>query len=257
MNEDMNRNRRLGLVLAGFLVAHSAGAAVIVVQQQTFDSDPGGNYYASGFTSSGFDDGFGNTDTDVENSLGALGGGSPSGAGSYQGSFGAQGMPSPQTGVFSIEDTAFVSNYSATYPGYAYYALGFAFYNTLLPTDFLITIGSGSETYVYNALGQLTGSGWNTVMIPFDSGWTGSGSSILNPLAGMDYIEIAWSRNGTASQQFYLDDLTVFGSDTPFEVQSGSAVPEPGTGLLLLGAMVLFALNRSRFFPRETGFQSA
>lgn len=239
------------LALGALLGAVPAQSAVVVLYQQAFDSDPGGSYYSSGFGTSGFDGGVGNSSVNVEAGFGASGGSSPSGAGSYAGSFGAQGLPSPQTGVFSVEDTGFLSNYSVTYPGYTYYTLGFAFYSSILPTDFLITIGGDSGTYVYNALSQLTGTGWNTVYVPFDSGWTGSGSSISDPLNGLSYIDFAWSRNGTSAQQFYMDDLTLFGSDTPFVPPESSAVPEPGTGLLMLGAFALIAIHRSRFFKGE------
>ena len=237
--------RRLLAVLALLLAAAPAHAAVIY--QETFTVNPGGTYSVLGGSSfsggSGYNGGFGNDSVDID--TGHTGGSSPSGNGSFQGSFALQGVPAPETGTLRITDTGFLSDYDSTYPGYTTYYLGFAFYASVLPADFLITIGNGVDTYIYNPLPQLTLSGdWNDVYIYFNSGWFGSGSSIADPLNSMTYIDISWSRNGTAAQQFYIDDITLFGTnDAP---PPASAVPEPGSGILFLSSCAIFALLRRK-----------
>lgn len=231
--------------LALLLAAAPRAADAAVIYQETFSSDPGGTYSILGGSSfngsSGFEGSFGNTTADID--TGHLGGSSPSGNGSFEGSFNAQGVPAPETGTLRITDPAFLTDYDTAYPGYTTYYLGFAFYGSVLPADMLITIGNGVDTYIYNPLPQLTLAGdWNDVYVYFDSGWLGSGSSIPDPLNSMTYIDISWSRNGTAAQQFYLDDLTLFGTnDAP---PPSSAVPEPGTGILFLTTGAIFALLR-------------
>lgn len=241
-------------MMAGALLLRSApvaSGAVFVLQQMTFDSDPGASYaMLSGgpgfvFDTYGFNSGVGNSGIDIESGVSASGGSSPSGAGSWEGSFSAIGTPSPATGTLRITDPNFLTEYDTAYPGYATYSLGFAFYAGVLPTDLLITIGNGSSTYIYNALPQITATGWNDVYLSFSSGWIGSGSSISDPLNTMTYIDISWSRNGSSAQQFYLDDFTLFGDDTGGG-GGGSAVPEPNTALMILSGIVLLSLRKWR-----------
>lgn len=242
-----------GLGLALGLSAQVALSAVFVLEQEMFGSDPGGTYTTLGggnFNgSSGFESGFGNTTADIENGVPggpATGGGSPSGNGSFEGSFDAIGVPAPEFGTLRITDTGFLTDYSSTYPGYASYSLGFAFYGSVLPADLTLTIGNGMDTYIYNAAPQVTSAGsWHSVYVPFSSGWFGSGSSISSPLNGMTYIDVTWSRNGTGAQQYYFDDFTLFGDDTGGGGGGGSAVPEPNTLLLLsLAGMCLVSARR-------------
>ena len=85
------------------------------------------------------------------------------------------------------------------------------------------------------------------MVIPFSYGWVGSGSSIASPLDGADFIDVSWSRNGSAAQQFYLDDLTVLGNnDEDFIVNTNpTAVPEPDTLFLLsVAGLGIFSLRR-------------
>ncbi|HMP75157.1 MAG TPA: PEP-CTERM sorting domain-containing protein [Kiritimatiellia bacterium] len=238
----------LALALAALsLSSGAASGATVVLHQELFDADPGGTYAVlagSAFSGlDGFAGGVGNTVVDLSALVGATGGGSPSGAGSFEGSFAAQGVPSPETGTLRITDPGFLTDYASAYSGYSTYFLGFAFYASVLPADMMMIIGNDNFTYVYNVAPQITSAGaWNDVFIDFSSGWLGSGSSIPNPLAGMTYIDLTWSRSGTGAQQFLFDDFTLFGSDAPPPV--GSAVPEPGTGLLMFGVMVVYALRR-------------
>ena len=241
-----------GLVLALVLSAQVALSAVFVLQQETFGSNPGAAYSVLGggnFNgSSGFESGFGNTTADIENGVPggpATGGLSPSGNGSFEGSFDAIGAPSPEFGTLRITDGGFLTDYSSTYPGYVSYSLGFAFYGSVLPADLTLTIGNGVDTYIYNAAPQVTSLGsWNDVYVSFSSGWFGSGSSISSPLNGMTYIDVTWSRSGTGAQQYYFDDFTLFGDDAGGG-GGGSAVPEPNTLLMLgLAGSVLVSTRR-------------
>lgn len=243
---------RKGILLAGASLwmagCRFSDAAVFVLEQELFSADPAPHFTmlsGSDFNaSSGYEGSIGST-LDIETGVGASGGSSPSGSGSFEGSFDAVAIPGPRTGTLRITDPRFLADYDAAHPGYASYFLGFAFYGSALPSDFLITIGNASDTYVYNALPQVTSAGaWNDVYISFSSGWLGSGSSIPDPLNAMTYIDISWSWNQTSAQQFYLDDFTLFGDESPGG--GGSAVPEPGTGMLILGGLALLraAFNR-------------
>lgn len=244
----------LSTTLCALLLTFTSWArgAVLVLHQQTFGSDPGASYtmLAGGpgfvFDIAGFNSGVGNTVQDIENGVLASGGSSPSGAGSWEGSFNAIGTPAPATGTLRITDPNFLAEYDTTYPGYVSYFLGFAFYASVIPADFLITIGNGSLTYVMNLLPQVTSTGWNDVYVYFNSGWLGSGSSISDPLNGMTYIDLSWSRNGSSAQQFYFDDFTLFGDDAGGGGGGGSAIPEPRLGLFVLGAMLMFGARRVR-----------
>ncbi len=249
----------LGLWCAWALVSAPAWAVVDVLNQELFNSNPGGSYSVLGGSSfsgaSGYTGGFGNTTEDMDASADGIGGGSPSGAGSFQGSFAAQGVPSPETGTLRITDAGFLTDYATTYPGYASYSLGFAFYASVVPADFIITIGNGVDTYLYNALSQVSGGGWNDIWLNFSSGWIGSGSSIPNALSGMTYMDITWSRNGTSAQQFYVDDLTLLGNTSEGGGGGGggpSAVPEPNT-VNLLGFVALMGLALRRFRGFDKG----
>ncbi|HMP90637.1 MAG TPA: hypothetical protein PJ991_10570 [Kiritimatiellia bacterium] len=255
----MNKNKvnlfSISVVVVAVFAANTTLAVIDVLHQQLFNSNPGGAYSTlagSQFSASGYNGGVGNSSVDMDASADGIGGGSPSGSGSYEGSFGAQGAPSPETGTLRITDSGFLTDYATTYPGYASYTLGFAFYASVVPADFIITISNGTDFYLYSALSQVSAGGWNAIWLNFDSGWIGSGSSIPNPLSGMSYIDISWSRSGTAAQQFYVDDITLLGNTSGSSSSSGggggpSAIPEPTTvNLLISVAVVLIAMRRMR-----------
>ena len=235
------------------LMAQSALAAVVVLQQETFDANPGGSYSASGsFSASGFTSGTGNTLVDVD--AGATGGNSASGAGSFEGSFAAQGAPAPETGTLTITDPGFLGSYATAYPGYSSFYWRFAFYADVLPADLIISIGNGTDTFLYNVLGQVSAGTWNNVYVPF-SGWIGGPGSFPSgdPIAGMNTIALTWSRSGTGAQQYYFDDFTLFGDDSGGGGGGGSAVPEPNTLFLLSMAGVgIVAIRRQVFKGRAT-----
>lgn len=225
------------MVVSGAVALPSGRAAVLVLHQETFSGDPGSGYQGSGFSGvSVYTAAFGNSFVDVDSSYGSA----PSDGGSFQGSFTSQeGEPGPETGTLSISDLGFL-NYN---PDYSAYSLAFAFYADVLPADMLITIGTDTGTYLYNTIGQVLNSGqWNSITVPYSSGWIGSGSSIPAGTA-LTYIDISWSRSGTSAQDFYVDDITLLGNtELPPEPTS---VPEPDTLLMLgMAGVVMFALRR-------------
>ena len=259
-----NSRAGLGLWCAWALWSAPAWAVIDVLHQEDFTSNPGGSYSVLGGSSfsgaSGFTGGFGNTTEDMDATADGVPGTSPSGAGSFQGSFGAQGAPSPETGTLRITDAGFLTDFATTYAGYASYSLGFAFYASVVPADFIITIGNGVDTYLFNALSQVSAGVWNDIWLNFSSGWIGSGSSIPTPLSGMTYMDITWSRNGTAAQQFYVDDITLLGNTSSSSSSSSSggpsAVPEPNT-VNLLGFVALMSLALRRFRGFDKGVAAA
>ena len=232
------------MVAAG-LLAQSALGAIVVLDQETFDANPGGTYSASGdFDTSGFTGGTGNSSVDVD--AGASGGASSSGAGSFQGSFDAQVIPAPETGTLTITDPGFLGSYATAYPGYVTYYWRFAFYADVLPADLIMSIGNGTDTFLYSVLGQITAGQWNNVYVPF-TGWIGGPGAFPSgdPIVGMNTIALTWSRNGTDAQQYYFDDFTLFGDDAGGGGGGGGAVPEPNTLLLLsLAGVGLVAMRK-------------
>ena len=103
----------------------------------------------------------------------------------------------------------------------------------MLPADLIRSIGNGTDTFLYNVLGQVSAGTWNNVYVPF-SGWIGGPGSFPsgNPIVGMNTIALTWSRSGTGAQQYYFDDFTLFGDDAGGG-GGGSAVSEPNTLFLL------------------------
>ncbi len=220
----MNMKR---IAMAVALAGQSALGAVVVLQQETFDANPGGRYAASGsFSASGFTAGTGNTVVDVD--AGATGGNSASGAGSFEGSFAAQGVPAPETGTLTITDPGFLGSYSSAYPGYVSYYWRFAFYADVLPADLILSIGNGTDTFLYNVLGQVSAGTWNNVYVPF-SGWIGGPGSFPsgNPIVGMNTIALTWSRSGTGRSSTTLTTSRCSGTTRAAGAAAAPRYPSP------------------------------
>ena len=239
--------RVTALVLAALLAGQTAGAAVIVLHQETFSGSAPGSYTDRDgtFLTSGYNGGVGNTSADVD--AGATGGSSPSGPGSYEGSFGSQAFFSYQEDAIRITDAGFLANYPVAYPGYSSYSWAFAFMaDDIVPMSLVVSMSDGVNTFNYNALSQVTSAGsWHTVSVPL-SGWSGGPGAFPGyNLSGMSYIDITWARQGTGAQQYYFDDFTLFGNT------SSTAIPEPNTLLLLsVAGAGLFTIRRRLILNR-------
>lgn len=174
-----------------------------------------------------------------------------SGANTFEGSFGAQGVPTPQTDAIRITDGTFLDNYLASYaPTYDTFWWTFDFYvDDVLPSDFNIVMGNGSGAFYYTGAHSLS-LGMNNLSINLNSAsWIGGpGSYTSYDLSSMTYIDIQYSRNGTSAQQFYLDNFALNGNlDNGGGGGGGDgAVPEPNTLIVvsIAGAILLSIRKR-------------
>ena len=169
--------------------------------------------------------------------------GSPASA-AMQGAFSASFLPTDD--AFRITSGAnFVGDYTTYGDGLT--QLRFDLYaNSVLPSDVFVRLISGFGTFEYQLnLTSFNTGGWDTFSVNLDWSWGWMGSSdaaFQNALTDVTALEIQITRNGNGAQQFYLDNVQTL--DTPIDPPSG-AIPEPGTGILVAGALLVFSFRRS------------
>ncbi len=220
---------RLALILLFGVVAGAARGAVL---------------YTSTFSSG--DDGWVDRDSNEmivswANSFGNT-------AGSLLGFFDSQDVPVPETDAFrangSTAGGSFVGDYTAANAGelvFNFYALD------VKPSDLVLRLNGNGYTFFRSVGSQVVSVGsWYTVTVPlvWDVNWIGSGSSDFSTaLAGVNWIDVQVTRNGSDSQSYYLDNIELKeGSNNENGGGGGdSAVPEPELGLfaLCIGTLLL------------------
>jgi len=181
---------------------------------------------------------------------GAGGFGNPAASGSMQGTFAVQGAYTPETDAFRL---AGLGDLWGTYAGYSLDSFTFDFYSDdVLPLDLIFRISDGINTFskLLSSAGSLDAWAPITVSLNHASGWLGGGATAFsNALGAVTFVDIQVSRNGASAQDFFFDNFalngTLGGGGGP------SAIPEPGTGLLVLGGMMLLAYGRSRIYSRK------
>ncbi|MCZ7592628.1 MAG: hypothetical protein M5U15_11005 [Kiritimatiellae bacterium] len=227
------KRQTLAATLIAFCVTFAAVSSAVVIYVEDFSGGAPGTYNGrSGtFSYAGY-----------------------SGSDSYEGSFAAQGIPSPQTDAIRITDSNFLLNYATAYNLYNDFWWTFDFTAAnVAPSDINIIIGSASDTFYYT--GSLTArAGLNHLSVSLDSSkWIGGpGVYSTFDLSGITYIDIQYSRNGTGAQQYYLDNFALNGKATQQGGDDdegggggGGAVPEPNTFFVTaLAGAALFALRR-------------
>lgn len=174
-------------------------------------------------------------------------------AGSLHGSFAEQTeIPVSETDSFhadsSTADGAFTGNYWLDVPGFTSWSFNF-YADDVLPSDLIIRFGNGVNTFVYNALPQVSAiDTWYTVNISLSyAGWFGGSPTMFsNVLNNVTFVEVQFSRNGTEAQDYYLDNFSLNGSQGGGNEGGGgsSAVPEPGSGLLVLAGIGFLSMRR-------------
>lgn len=172
--------------------------------------------------------------------------------GSLQGTFAEQsGLPSTETDAFragvAASGGSLTGNYWDDVPNFSSWTFNF-YADDVLPSDIIVRFGNGVTTFMRNVLPQVTAvDAWLNVTVPLTyAGWFGgSANTFSNVLGNVTYVEVQFSRNGTGIQNFYLDNFALNGSGGGGPGGGGTAVPEPGTGLWILGGMgVLGGLRR-------------
>jgi hypothetical protein len=116
----------------------------------------------------------------------------------------------------------------------AYTGFSFQFQGNTAPAETQIILGN-SGTYIardftYSATGSFS---TYTINLATSSGWTAPGD-FSTVLADVDEILISVNSFGAGVQTYQLDNFSLL--DTPF----AAAIPEPGSGLFVVGATVLF-----------------
>ena len=176
-------------------------------------------------------------------------------AGSAQMNFALQGSPTPQTDAFYADGTAsggaFTGDYFTDVPTFTSWVFDF-YADDVLPSDLLVRFGDGVNTFFRSVSSQVTSiDNWHQVTVSLSyAGWFGGTiTDFNNALAAVSFVDVQVTRNGTGSQNYFLDNFQLLGGGGGGG--GGSVVPEPEHGLMALGAMVLLAARRFRFSFRR------
>lgn len=169
-------------------------------------------------------------------------------AGSLQGTFAAQALPSFQSDAFRATSASsggdFTGNLYLSYTSFS--SVSFAFYaEDVLPSTFILRIGDGTNTFLYNMNPQLASiATWTTVNVSlaYSAGWLGgTAAQFSNLFSSVAFIDVQVGRNGTSLQDYFLDNFDLNFQDIT------TAVPEPATlGLIVMGLGALFAIRKRR-----------
>ncbi len=219
------------IVLLALLLGAAAPARAAVLATETFGSGSSGwvDRDPSEMTVS-YNAGFGNA------------------AGSLQGSFASQGSPAFESDAFrataASSGGAFSGDFYTTYPTFSAITFDFLALD-ILPSTLIFRIGDGVNTFLYNVNPQLTSlATWTTinVSLAYSGSWLGgSAAQFSNVFSNVTFMDVQVARNGTGSQDYFLDNFTLHGGTQP----GGGAVPEPNSiGLLLVGVGTVFRMRR-------------
>ncbi len=234
---NQQRTIRAGVwcALALLALACNARAAVFVVEQ--FNTDPawvdrdGGEMFVAWSSSFG---------------------------GSMSGSFDAQDTPFSEIDAMQITGASsggdFVGDYYTSYSGFTpdSATFTFSFYSDdVLPSNFRIRIGSGSDVFSRTILSQATAlDSWQTISISLAyAGWLGgSATAFSNAFSSISFIDIQIGRSGMEAQTFYVDNFALNGTEI---VDPGTeVVPEVNTLQYLALGTLLFARGVRRRLAR-------
>jgi hypothetical protein len=172
-------------------------------------------------------------------------------AGSFEGSFAAQTVFSPEVDAIRITASPLFQNYTAVYgPTYTTFNWTFDFIaQDIAPSTFNIYFGNATDTFLYTiSLSPVLGLNSLTINLA-SSAWSGGpGTYSTYDFSSMTYIDIQYSRNGSGSQLYFLDNFALNG----FSGSGGgggeeSAIPEPNTWLLMTFVGALMVSLRRRF----------
>jgi len=219
-----------GLALALALLSPFARAGVII--SEDFNSDPGW-YSRDGEMTVAWSGTVGNP------------------AGSMQGTFGAQDVPSPEIDAFRIDFSVlggpWVGDYGTLHPDYTQFTFDFMA-EDLLPSSFVLQISDGSTTFIRNLLPQVSSfGGFLSVVVPlaYDGAWLGGNASQFASVMGsVSFIDLQIARNTTGAQDYFVDNFALIDDD--LAGPGGSAVPEPSSvQLWTMAAVMVLSMRRS------------
>lgn len=221
---------KLPVVLA-LLLGASVPARAVVLSSETFDSGSNGWVDRDPLEMTvNYSSGFGNS------------------AGSLHGAFGSQGSPSFESDAFRATTAssggAFSGNLYVSYTNVSNLAFNFLA-EDILPSTFIVRIGNGVNTFIYNVNPQLYAlATWTTVNVSlaYSAGWLGGSAALFsNVFNNVTFMDVQVGRNGTGAQDYYLDNFTLLGGT----LENLVLVPEPGSmGLFLVGMAALLRMRR-------------
>ena len=175
-------------------------------------------------------------------------------AGSMQGTFGAQGAPSPETDAFRLTTGPFVGDLTDS-GNLTPTAFIFDFYSAnILPSDLIIRIGDGVNTFfrgLTSLLPAVTTWGSITASLSYAGWFGGSQVAFESALGNITFIELQITRNGEDEQTYYFDNFSYHANDAndpdPGNGGGPSVIPEPAAMQLMVfvGALLL-SLRRFR-----------
>lgn len=218
--------------LAALLFGLTLRTSAVVLASETFDvNDAGWTSRDPLEMTTAFSGGFGNP------------------AGSLQGTFGSQVTPAFESDAFRVSSGssggAFSGNLYLSYASFS--SVSFSFYaEDVLPSTFILRVGNGTNTFLYNLTPQLTTTAtWMNVSasLSYSAGWIGgTAAQFSNVFAGVNFFDVQVARNGTGVQDYFLDNFNLNSI-----AESLSIVPEPASfGLILLGIFALYMARKRR-----------
>jgi hypothetical protein len=158
-------------------------------------------------------------------------------AGVIQLSFDSGGSPGGFIDAFRAQSGSADTNLFGDYSVFT--GFSFQFFGNILPQETEIILGSGatliSRPFTYTALNSFSTF---TFSLGSSSGWSAPGD-FNTVISNVDQILISVNSFGTGVQTFQLDNFSLL--NTPI-----TAIPEPGSGLFVVGACVLFLARNWR-----------
>ena len=137
-------------------------------------------------------------------------------AGSLEGQFSVQDVPTPETDAFRATEAASDGVYAGDYwtAGQGVFSgWQFDFYAAdTMPSDLLVRFGGAGHEFFANAMppGGSTGV-WYSVQTPttYGSGWVGgTEAEWSNALSSVEFVEVQVTRNGAGAQAYYIDNFS-------------------------------------------------
>lgn len=150
----------------------------------------------------------------------------------------------PLTDAFRVTSGDFVGDYLAA----GAQSINFSFQSlNVAPSDISFRL-FGANHFFFIPLSPTAGTYNPTIPLTHSTSWFGSGGAFEfnQALASVDEIQIQFTTSGSGTQSFRLNSFELSGdqSDPPPGPGSGlGAIPEPGSSLFLVGALLLFALR--------------
>ncbi len=117
----------------------------------------------------------------------------------------------------------------------------------VIPSTLALVIHGAGYTFTYGLAVPGSIGSWVNYGIPITFvGWVGgTASEFSSAIQNVQYVEVRMASSGSSMQTYHLDNFELSG-----ELDLLPSIPEPATGLLYLGVILLAALGRRRLLKR-------